>query len=147
MTYGRPILISSRHIDLRTAHSDLDLGNLCFSIYLHKNMLLIRIVGALQTIVPTTEVSIAIGQLILFSTRTLKNKYPHLDTTIGLIAILSLFNTSFQACVAMHNGRMFLCCSDVIPVAEVGGEGTFLITELGSSSCIHSVTSIRNTKG
>ncbi len=47
-----------------------------------------------------------------------------------------------RACVAMHNGRMFLCCADVVPTAEEGLEGTFLITELGSATCIHSVTSI-----
>ena len=50
-----------------------------------------------------------------------------------------------RACVAMHNGRMFLCCAKVIPNSQEGCEGTFLITELGSASCIHSVTSI--TKG
>jgi hypothetical protein len=47
-----------------------------------------------------------------------------------------------RACVAMHNGRMFLCASDVVPSASEGCEGTFLITELGSATCIHSVTSI-----
>jgi hypothetical protein len=31
----------------------------------------------------------------------------------------------------MHNGRMFLCNCDVIPTSQVGGEGTFLVTELG----------------
>jgi len=47
-----------------------------------------------------------------------------------------------RACVAMHNGRMFLCCTDVIPRGVIGGEGSFVMTELGSTSCIHSVTSI-----
>ena len=45
-----------------------------------------------------------------------------------------------RACVAMHNGRMFLCASDVVPASTEGCEGTFLITELGSATCIHSVT-------
>ena len=49
------------------------------------------------------------------------------------------FNGS-RACVAMHNGRMFLCASDVVPASTEGCEGTFLITELGSATCIHSVT-------
>ena len=45
-----------------------------------------------------------------------------------------------MACMAMHNGRMFLCASDVVPASTEGCEGTFLITELGSATCIHSVT-------
>lgn len=51
-----------------------------------------------------------------------------------------------RVCVAMHNGRMFLCCANVIPRAEEGCEGTFLITELGSATCIHCVTSINRGK-
>lgn len=47
-----------------------------------------------------------------------------------------------RVCVAMHNGRMFLCCSDVVPASTVGCEGSFVVTELGTSSCIHSVASI-----
>ncbi len=47
-----------------------------------------------------------------------------------------------RVCVAMHNGRMFLCCADVVPAAREGLEGTFLVTELGSATCIHSVTSV-----
>ena len=47
-----------------------------------------------------------------------------------------------RVCVAMHNGRLFLCDADVIPSSQSGGEGTFLVTELASDSCIHSVASI-----
>ena len=61
--------------------------------------------------------------------------------------IHSVYHTHFhtkllllRACVAMHNGRMFLCASDVVPASTEGCEGTFLITELGSATCIHSVT-------
>ena len=36
-----------------------------------------------------------------------------------------------RSCVAMHHGRMFLCNCDIIPTSQVGGEGTFLVTELG----------------
>ena len=50
-----------------------------------------------------------------------------------------------RACVAMHNGRMFLCCADVIPSGIMGAEGSFVMTELGSSSCIHSVASVVKT--
>ena len=28
-----------------------------------------------------------------------------------------------RVCVAMHNGRMFLCDADVVPSGPVGGEG------------------------
>ena len=35
-----------------------------------------------------------------------------------------------------------MCQSDTIPVKETGGEGTFILTELGTSGCVHSVTSI-----
>ncbi len=73
-----------------------------------------------------------------------------------------------RACVAMHNGRMFLCDAAVRPATQVkllhvcndigqpcgyfllllqeGCEGTFVITELGSSTCIHSVTSLTRVK-
>ena len=47
-----------------------------------------------------------------------------------------------RVCVAMHNGRMFLCDAGVIPHGVMGGEGSFVMTELGSSSCIHSVSSV-----
>ena len=47
-----------------------------------------------------------------------------------------------RVCVAMHNGRMFLCDAGVIPHGLMGGEGSFVMTELGSSSCIHSVSSV-----
>ena len=47
-----------------------------------------------------------------------------------------------RVCVAMHNGRMFLCDASVIPTGMIGGEGSFVMTELGSSSCIHSVSSV-----
>ena len=47
-----------------------------------------------------------------------------------------------RVCVAMHNGRLFLCDADVIPSSQSGGEGTFLVTELAAESCIHSVSSI-----
>ena len=50
-----------------------------------------------------------------------------------------------RVCVAMHNGRMFLCDADVIPSGIIGGEGSFVMTELGSSSCIHSVSSVIKT--
>ena len=46
----------------------------------------------------------------------------------------------------MHNGRMFLCASDVVPASTEGCEGTFLITELGSATCIHSVTSLEKSR-
>jgi hypothetical protein len=45
-----------------------------------------------------------------------------------------------RTCVAMHNGRMFLCNCDVRPTSEVGGEGTFLVTELGRFVHFHLVT-------
>merc|ERR1712212_1383653 len=45
----------------------------------------------------------------------------------------------------MHNGRMFLCDAGVIPHGVMGGEGSFVMTELGSSSCIHSVSSVLKT--
>ena len=50
-----------------------------------------------------------------------------------------------RVCVAMHNGRMFLCDAGVIPHGVMGGEGSFVMTELGSSSCIHSVSSVIKT--
>jgi hypothetical protein len=32
--------------------------------------------------------------------------------------------------------------SDLVPECPVGGEGTFILTELGTSGCVHCVTSI-----
>ena len=50
-----------------------------------------------------------------------------------------------RVCVAMHNGRMFLCDASVIPSGMIGGEGSFVMTELGSASCKHSVSSVIQT--
>ena len=33
-----------------------------------------------------------------------------------------------RVCVALHNGRMFLCDADVVPAGPSGGEGTFVMT-------------------
>ena len=39
-----------------------------------------------------------------------------------------------------------MCQSDTIPAKETGGEGTFILTELGTSGCVHSVTSIHKVR-
>ena len=58
------------------------------------------------------------------------------------IRSLYYIKSSGRVVVALHSGRIFLCQSDTIPVKDTGGEGTFILTELGTSGCVHSVTSI-----
>ncbi len=38
---------------------------------------------------------------------------------------------------------MVACTADLVPDSPVGGEGTFILTELGTSGCVHCVTSIQ----
>ena len=58
------------------------------------------------------------------------------------IRSLYFIRSSGRVVVALHNGRIFLCQSDMIPAKSTGGEGTFILTELGTSGCVHCVTSI-----
>ena len=62
------------------------------------------------------------------------------------IRSLYYIKSSGRVVVALHSGRIFMCQSDTIPVKETGGEGTFILTELGTSGCVHSVTSINKVK-
>ena len=39
-----------------------------------------------------------------------------------------------RVCVAMHNGRMFLCDADVVPSGPVGGEGRTQPPQCGTQS-------------
>ena len=59
------------------------------------------------------------------------------------IQALYFIKSSGRVVVALKNGRIFLCQSNLIPISPVGGEGTFILTELGTSDCVHCVTSLQ----
>jgi serine/threonine protein kinase/GTPase SAR1 family protein len=59
------------------------------------------------------------------------------------IRSLYFIKSSGRVVVALHNGRIFLCQSNLIPISPVGGEGTFILTELGTSDCVHCVASLQ----
>ena len=58
------------------------------------------------------------------------------------IQSMNFIKTSGRVVVALRNGRIFLCQSNLIPLSKIGGEGTFILTELGTSDSAHSVTSL-----
>lgn len=49
--------------------------------------------------------------------------------------------------VGLSNGRLFLVRSDVLPSSPTKGEGSFVMTELGSSTILHSITAIFQEEG
>ena len=59
------------------------------------------------------------------------------------IQSMNFIKTSGRVVVALRNGRIFLCQSNLIPVSKIGGEGTFILTELGTSDSAHSITSLQ----
>ena len=58
------------------------------------------------------------------------------------IQSMNFIKSSGRVVVALRNGRIFLCQSNLIPLCKIGGEGTFILTELGTSDSAHSVTSL-----
>ena len=52
-----------------------------------------------------------------------------------------------RVAVGLTNGRLFLVRSDFLPTSSTMGEGSFVMTELGSSTVLHSVTAIFKDQG
>ncbi|XP_067008597.2 leucine-rich repeat serine/threonine-protein kinase 1 [Anabrus simplex] len=52
-----------------------------------------------------------------------------------------------RVAVALGNGRLFLVRSDILPTSPTMGEGSFVMTELGSSTVLHSLTAIFKEDG
>ncbi|KAK7861679.1 hypothetical protein R5R35_005355 [Gryllus longicercus] len=52
-----------------------------------------------------------------------------------------------RVAVALSNGRLFLVRSDLLPTSPTMGEGSFVMTELGSSPALHSLTAIFREQG
>ena len=52
-----------------------------------------------------------------------------------------------RVAVGLTNGRLFLVRSDILPTSSTMGEGSFVMTELGSSTVLHSVTAVFKDQG
>lgn len=49
--------------------------------------------------------------------------------------------------MGLANGRLFLVRSDILPTSSTMGEGSFVMTELGSSTVLHSLTAVFKDQG
>lgn len=60
--------------------------------------------------------------------------------------ICSLLHLPEQSRVAvgLSNGRVFLVRDDMSPTAPTMGEGSFVMSELGSSTVLHAITAVFN---
>jgi len=52
-----------------------------------------------------------------------------------------------RVAVGLTNGRLFLVRSDILPTSSTMGEGSFVMTELGSSTVLHSLTAVFKDQG
>ncbi|XP_049858112.1 leucine-rich repeat serine/threonine-protein kinase 1 isoform X1 [Schistocerca gregaria] len=52
-----------------------------------------------------------------------------------------------RVAIGLSNGRLFLVRSDMLPTSPTMGEGSFVMTELGSSTALHSVTAVFRDNG
>ncbi|XP_069680319.1 leucine-rich repeat serine/threonine-protein kinase 1 isoform X2 [Periplaneta americana] len=52
-----------------------------------------------------------------------------------------------RVAVGLTNGRLFLVRSDILPTSPTMGEGSFVMTELGSSAVLHSLTAVFKEQG
>jgi hypothetical protein len=52
-----------------------------------------------------------------------------------------------RVAVGLTNGRLFLVRSDVLPSYSRMGEGSFVMTELGSSTILYSLTAVFKDQG
>ena len=107
---------------------------------------LVDSVTSMTTVQDAIWVGTSQGEIHSYSSSTYKKIFSyHMDPGAenpSPIRSLYFIKSSGRVVVALHNGRIFLCQSDMIPVNPTGGEGTFILTELGTSGCVHCVTSI-----
>ena len=86
----------------------------------------------MTTVQDTVWVGTSSGEIHAFSTSTYKKLFCYsMDPESDSPAPVQSFNfikTSGRVVVALKNGRIFLCQSNMIPVSKVGGEGTFILT-------------------
>lgn len=63
------------------------------------------------------------------------------DTNCSVEALLFLPTLKRVAC-ALNNGRLFLLNSETLPRTPTSAEGSFVMTELGSSSIIYCMCAV-----
>ncbi|XP_044740580.1 leucine-rich repeat serine/threonine-protein kinase 1 isoform X2 [Chrysoperla carnea] len=71
---------------------------------------------------------------------------PDLSVPNSVIALLYLPTLQRVAC-ALANGRLFLVTSETAPSTPTAGEGSFVMTELGSSTSLYSLCTISKDSG
>lgn len=79
---------------------------------------------------------------LLFS-YTLDPEAPEPCAVSSLVPLPSLQRVA----VGLTNGRLFLVRSDILPTSSTMGEGSFVMTELGSSTVLHSLTAVFKDQG
>ena len=105
-------------------------------------------VTAMVTVQDAIWVGTDKGEILAYSTSSYRRIFSYQldnDSTEELSPIKSLYfiKSSGRVVAALQNGRIFLCQSNLIPLSPVGGEGTFILTELGTSGGVHCVTGIQ----
>lgn len=71
---------------------------------------------------------------------------PDLSVPNSVIALLYLPVLKRVAC-ALSNGRLFLVTSETAPSTPTAGEGSFVMTELGSSTSLYSLCALTKDNG
>lgn len=62
------------------------------------------------------------------------------SSDIGSVCKLVYLSHLNRVVVALTNGRIFLVRSDVLPSSSTMAEGSFVLTELGSSNVLYTLT-------
>ena len=86
------------------------------------------------------------GEIHSYSTSSYKNLFTYqIDSGTenpSPVRSLHFIKSSGRVVVALNNGRIFLCRSDKIPINPSGEEGSFILTELGTSGTVYCISSI-----
>ena len=114
--------------------------------FIHKETLG-NAVTSMTTVQDAIWIGTSRGEIHAYSTSSYKRMFCYSmdpDSEVpSPIRSLYFIKSSGRVVVALHNGRIFLCQSNLIPISPVGGEGTFILTELGTSDCVHCVASLQ----
>ena len=114
--------------------------------FIHKETLG-NAVTSMTTVQDAIWIGTSRGEIHAYSTSSYKRMFSYSmdpDSEVpSPIRSLYFIKSSGRVVVALHNGRIFLCQSNLIPISPVGGEGTFILTELGTSDCVHCVASLQ----
>uniref|UniRef100_A0A1B6DQ53 non-specific serine/threonine protein kinase n=1 Tax=Clastoptera arizonana TaxID=38151 RepID=A0A1B6DQ53_9HEMI len=90
-----------------------------------------------------------LGQIHAFKVGDYQHIFSYTLDPSDTSSVTSLLHLSQQnrVAVGLSNGRIFLVRSDALPSASTMGEGSFVMSELGSSTVLHSITAVYKDNG